>query len=46
MEKQNTGIVESPKTKIGGKDKTESGDTRPVKWIQEGKNVWRIVYAD
>ena len=46
MEKQNMGVMESLRAKIGGRGKTESGDTRPVKWIKEGENVWRIVYAD
>lgn len=46
MEKQEIGILEILKSRIVGKGDAESEETRPVKWIQVGKNVWRIVYAD
>ncbi len=46
MEKQNIGKIEDLKTKPSLKGKIESGDVRPVKWVLERKNVWRIVYAD
>ncbi len=45
MGKQNTGVLESLKAKISGKAKTEN-EERPVKWVKEAENVWRIVYAD
>lgn len=46
MEKHNKGIVEALKSRLYSKGKSESEETKPVKWIQESKNVWRIVYAD
>ena len=46
MKKQNVTFIENLKGRLNTKGKVESDETRPVKWIQEGKNVWRIVYAD
>jgi hypothetical protein len=46
MKKQTIYIIESLKDKIASKGKTETKETRPVKWIKEAENVWRIVYAD
>lgn len=46
MERQSTSIMESLKGRFAGKCKTDGDETRPVKWIKESENVWRIVYAD
>lgn len=42
MNKKN---VEHENNAVEGAD-TDHEAKRPVKWIQESKNVWRIVYAD
>ncbi len=46
MENQNTGLIDNPESRINNRSNTSDNETRPVKWIQEGKNAWRIVYAD
>ncbi len=45
MKNQNTRLIDDSGSSIGNKINTDD-ETRPVKWIQEGKNAWRIVYAD
>jgi hypothetical protein len=27
-------------------EERKKNEKRPVKWLQEGHNVWRVVYAD
>lgn len=38
--------ISIPHPKAKQPTSTQSDDKRPVKWIQEKENVWRVVYAD
>jgi hypothetical protein len=43
MEKRNIDIIRILKSKLSFKGNDE---TRQVKRIKEGENIWRVVYAD
>jgi hypothetical protein len=45
MKKQSKDIIENLKDKLSPKGKVDE-ESRPVKWICERPNVWRIVWAD
>ena len=43
MRKHNLGILQALKSKLGSKEENEG---RPAKFVPDGFNSWRVVWAD